>query len=178
MVVKDAASRVELLPADQKAAYERVQFEAYNYYEPQPRSSMDAFIFRHCFHNNTDLECVKMLRAVVPGLEHSSARARLLIIEKLLPGWRKSLPLYDSKRLRRQDVIMMISCGGKERTLEDFRALVGEADGRLTVCLPSVIRLSRIELLMLDQIDQVYLGEDEVAIIAVKLVTLSNSNGI
>ncbi|KAL8704469.1 MAG: hypothetical protein Q9201_002385 [Fulgogasparrea decipioides] len=159
MVVNDAASRITLLPPEERVAYDQVTFEAHNYYEPQPRSNIDVFILRHCLHNNTHTECAKILRAVVPGLEKGRPEARLLVIEKLLPAWGAPNTPYKTKKLRREDVVMMISCGGKERTLEDFRTLMEEADRRLVI-------------------DQVYYGENNVAIIAMKLSTLSHANGV
>ncbi|KAL8734604.1 MAG: hypothetical protein Q9181_003156 [Wetmoreana brouardii] len=159
MVVNDAASRIALLRPDEKVAYDQITFEAHNYYEPQPRSNIDAFILRHCLHNNTDTECAKILRAVVPGLENGRPKARLLVIEKLLPPWGAPSTPYRTKRLRREDVTMMISCGGKERTLEDFTTLMDEADRRLTI-------------------DQVYHGENNVAILEIKLSTFFHANGV
>ncbi|KAL8722878.1 MAG: hypothetical protein Q9225_000711 [Loekoesia sp. 1 TL-2023] len=100
MVVNDAASRIALLPPEEKAAYDQVTFEAHNYYEPQPRLNIDAFTLRHCLHNNTDTECAKILRAVVPGLENGRPEARLLIIEKLLPSWGTTKAPYKLKWLR------------------------------------------------------------------------------
>ncbi|KAL8941469.1 MAG: hypothetical protein Q9211_001812 [Gyalolechia sp. 1 TL-2023] len=167
MVVNDAARRVALLPLDEKVGYERVAFEAHDYYEPQPRSNMDAFILRHCLHNNPDDRCTAILRAIVPGLENGRLGSRLLIIEKVLPPWGTPLAPYQAKWLRREDVVMMIGTGGKERTLEDFKMLVEEADKRLT---PQ-------HAYPLKQIDQVYHGENNAAVIAVRLRSVSDTVG-
>ncbi|KAL9031066.1 MAG: hypothetical protein Q9196_000876 [Gyalolechia fulgens] len=158
MVVKDAERRVALLPPDEQVGYERVMFEAHNYYEPQPRSNMDAFILRHCLHNNLDDQCAVILRAIVPGLENGSLGCKLLIIEKVLPPWGTPLAPYQTKWLRREDVVMMIGSGGKERTLDEFKTLVEEADSRLTI-------------------DQVYRGANNAAIIAVRLRSVSDTVG-
>jgi len=77
------------------------------------------------------------LKAVVPGLEAGGDGARLLIIEKLLPRWDEYKCRHKTKSLRREDVVMMISVGGKERTLDEFGGLVREADGRFEVWFPS-----------------------------------------
>ena len=124
---------------DEKVAFDKVEFEAYNYFDPQPRKDADAFILRRCLHNNPDSECVKILKAVVPGLENGGRGTRLLINEKLMPAWSASSTRHKTKMLRREDIVMMISVGGKERTLEEFDALIKQADERFEVCIHSVL---------------------------------------
>ena len=51
-----------------------------------------------------------------------------------MPAWNSSATRNKTKMLRREDIVMMISVGGKERTLEEFEGLVRETDGRLEVC--------------------------------------------
>ena len=122
------------MPPDEKTAFDRVEFQAHNYFDPQPRKDADAFVLRRCLHNNPDSECVKILRAVVPGLVDGGSKARLLINEKLMPAWSQTSIRQKTKMLRREDIVMMISVGGKERTLEEFGRLVKEADKRYEVC--------------------------------------------
>lgn len=121
------------MPPKEKSAYDRVEFQAYDYFTPQPRKDADAFVLRRCLHNNADAECVKILKAVVPGLESGGPNARLLINEKLMPTWDEAKTRHRTKMLRREDIVMMISVGGKERTLEEFEALVRCADRRFAV---------------------------------------------
>ena len=87
-----------------------------------------------CLHNNLDPECIRILKAVVPGLVHGGPNARLLICEKLLPAWDPSRVRNKTKMLLREDIIMMISSGGKKRSLKDFEALIKAADERFEVC--------------------------------------------
>lgn len=146
----DQIQRVENLPISEKVLYDRVEFESHDYCQAQTRKDVDAFILRRCLHNNPDEECVKILKAVVPGLEYSS-KSRLLINEKLMPAWNCSDTRYTTKMLRREDITMMISFGGKERTLEEFACLIKMADQRL-------------------QIAGVYRGENHYSVISVMLV--------
>ncbi|ESZ93590.1 hypothetical protein SBOR_6019 [Sclerotinia borealis F-4128] len=148
-VTADQIRRVADLPLSEKAIYDRVEFESHDYYKPQTRKDADAFILRRCLHNNPDDDCIKMLRAVVPGLEHNP-KARLLINEKLMPAWNSSDTRYKTKMLRREDITMMISVGGKERTLEEFGGLVKAADKRL-------------------EISEVYYGKNHFSVISVRL---------
>lgn len=135
-VTNDAISRVNNMGPEEKARYDRVEFEVYDYRNPQPRRDADIFILRRCLHNNSDANCVAILKAVTPGLDKAGPGARLLINEKLLPPWNAYATRHATKNLRREDVIMMISVGGRERTLDDFRALLKEADARFEVIYP------------------------------------------
>lgn len=130
--------RTQTLPPPAKVSYDRVEFETHNYYDPQPRTDADAFILRRCLHNNSDSDCIRILRAVVPGLEAGGPTTRLLVIEKILPAWNAYSTRHKTKMLRREDIIMMISAGGKERTLEEFQALAAAADERFQVRLPNL----------------------------------------
>ena len=135
-VIADALDRISSLPPKEAAAYSRVEFEAYDYHTPQPRMDADAFVLRRCLHINPDSECIRVLKAVVPGLENNGSKARLLINEKLMPTWNASSVRHKTKRLRREDIVMMVSIGGKERSLKDFEALLSAADERLQVYRP------------------------------------------
>ena len=133
-VIDDCVKRIQNLPPAEKVTYDRVEFEPYDYYELQPRTDADVFIIRRCLHNNSDPDCVHILRAILPGLEAGGPTARVMIIEKLLPAWNAYSTRHKTKRLRREDIVMMVSVGGKERSLEEFKALATAADERLQVC--------------------------------------------
>lgn len=146
-VIDDQIHRIARLAPDEAMAYTRVQFQVHSYYETQPPTDADAFILRRCLHNNPDAECVRILKAVAPALAprsslgarrsstNKASNARLLINEKLIPPRDPNAPRWKTKMIRREDMTMMISCGGKERSLEEFERLVREADPRLEVRL-------------------------------------------
>ena len=115
-----------------------MEFQVHNYFEPQPRRDADVYILRRCLHNNTDADCIRILQNVVPGLASATPEARLLILEKLLPAWNAYSTRRKTKWLRREDIVMMISVGGKERSLEDFETLLKMADERFEVHLCSL----------------------------------------
>lgn len=138
---------------------------------PQPRTDVDAFILRRCLHNNPDSQCIRILKAVVPGLANSGPNTRLLINEKLMPAWNASNVRHKSKMLRREDIVMMISVGGKERSLEDFERLIKAADERFEVCIPFSVHSPYPMLIrMFEQLDRVYYGRNSFAVVSVKLV--------
>ena len=158
-MIDDQINRIAQLQPDQAQAYAHVEFQVHSYYEEQPPTDADAFILRRCLHNNPDSECIRIIRAVAPALSHRSDisssdnrsngshdtnTARLLINEKLVPPRDPRAPRWKTKMIRREDMTMMISCGGKERTLAEFEALVHEADPRLEVSWRST-RITRLE---------------------------------
>ncbi|KAF7876844.1 uncharacterized protein EAF02_008064 [Botrytis sinoallii] len=148
-VTADQIRRIASLSPTEKSLYDRVEFESHDYYTPQTRIDVDAFILRRCLHNNPDDDCIKMIKAVIPGLEHNP-KARLLINEKLMPVWNSSDTRYKTKMLRREDIAMMIIVGGKERTLEEFAGLIRGADKKL-------------------EISEVYYGKNYFSVISVRL---------
>ncbi|TEY43705.1 hypothetical protein BOTCAL_0362g00090 [Botryotinia calthae] len=148
-VTADQIQRIASLSPTEKSFYDRVEFESHDYYTPQTRTDADAFILRRCLHDNPDDDCIKMIKAVIPGLEHNP-KARLLINEKLMPVWNSSDTRYKIKMLRREDIALMISVGGKERTLEEFVGLIRGADKKL-------------------EISEVYYGKNYFSVISVRL---------
>ena len=135
-VIANARDQLSKMPPKEAAAYSRVEFEAYDLFTPQPRTDADAFLLRRCLHNNSDSDCIRILKAVVPGLANSGPDTRLLIYEKLMPEWNASSVRHKSKLLRRDDILAMITVGGKERSLKEFEGLVKAADERFEVCVP------------------------------------------
>lgn len=150
-VIANALDQISKMPPKEAAAYSRVEFEAYDHFTPQPRTDADAFILRRCLHNNSDSDCIQILKAVVPGLANSGPDTRLLIYEKLMPEWNASSVRHKSKWARREDIFMMITVGGKERSLKEFEGLIKAADERF-------------------ELDRVYYGRKDSAVVSVKLV--------
>ena len=61
--------------------------------------------------------------------------------------------------LRREDIAMTISAGGKERILEEFERLVKEADKHYKLC--SAPRMaSREQSQLTEQVNEVHRGKD------------------
>ena len=135
-MIANTLDQISKLPPKEAAAFSRVEFEAYDHFTPQPRTDADAFILRRCLHNNSDPDCIRILKAVAPGLAKSGPNTRLLIYEMLMPEWNASNVRHKSKLPRRHDILMMITVGGKERSLKEFEGLIKAADERFEVCIP------------------------------------------
>jgi hypothetical protein len=101
---------------------------------------------RQCMHNWIDADCVKILRASVPALEECKYGTPLLLNESILPipG---AVPRLEELLIRQVDMSMLINLGSKQRTVDDFRKLIKEADDRLeTVKVHNVGSMGLLEV--------------------------------
>ncbi|KAI1171048.1 O-methyltransferase-domain-containing protein [Nemania sp. FL0916] len=110
----------------------RVTFEQHDFFDPQPVHDASAFILRHCTHNYSDGDVVKIIRAVVPALEHCAPGTPLLINDIVLPE-PGTAPKSEEHNLRQIDIYMMVMMEAKQRTEAEFNRLVKEADERLEI---------------------------------------------
>ncbi|CAA9962657.1 Sterigmatocystin 8-O-methyltransferase [Pyrenophora teres f. maculata] len=84
VVVQDAFSH-QLSAAEATEFGDRVSFQQYDYFTPQPIRDAGAYLFRSCFHNHNDEECAKMLQAIIPALVNRTDDPRLLINDCIVP---------------------------------------------------------------------------------------------
>ncbi|KAI0965551.1 S-adenosyl-L-methionine-dependent methyltransferase [Xylaria arbuscula] len=111
---------------------DRVSFAKQNFFEPQPCRNAAAFLLRQCTHDWCDRDVVVMLKSIVPGMEGSKPNTPLLVNDIIMPQpgtW----PRHAERAVRDLDMIMMIGFGSKERTKDEFEALLKEADSRYEV---------------------------------------------
>lgn len=111
---------------------DRISFARHNFFEPQPYRNAAAFLLRQCTHDWCDRDVVIMLRSIVPGLEGSKPNTPLLINDILMPQpgtW----PRQAERAVRDLDMLMMVGFGSKERTKDEFEALLKEADSRYEI---------------------------------------------
>ncbi|KAF2266741.1 O-methyltransferas-like protein [Lojkania enalia] len=110
----------------------RVAFMQHNFFDPQPITSAYAYLLRQVTHNWSDQDCIRIFRALAPALEKSGKGTPLLINEIVLPALKTS-SLYQERRLRQVDIMMMVALGARQRTEEQFRVLLEAADTRFKV---------------------------------------------
>lgn len=128
---------------------DRLQFEVHDYFTPQKPLKEGAFFLKHCLHNNGDADCVRILKAIVPALEHSGPGTRLIIAENVLPEWDDTrLPKQQRVDLLQDDISMLQLFNAKKRTKEDYQELLVQADPRLQIV--GVHRPPRGQLCCLD----------------------------
>ncbi|KAJ7748947.1 S-adenosyl-L-methionine-dependent methyltransferase [Mycena metata] len=122
-----------------------VEFQAHDFFTPQPVKNANIFLLRIIAHNWPDLSAIKILKhlrsaalpttrlvimdEIVPiagGRTFENAdipgSAQLFAQEPLLPNWGTA-----SAEVYLFDIVMHILCGGVERTLDDFKELLDQA---------------------------------------------------
>ncbi|HEY1364991.1 MAG TPA: methyltransferase [Xanthobacteraceae bacterium] len=88
----------------------------------------DAYLLRHVLHDYDDAECLRILANVRRAMQ---PEARVLVLEAPLPS-------DDSPGPGRWlDLQVMMLCGGRERTLEEYSALLARAGLQLVRTLPT-----------------------------------------
>ncbi|KAF1949994.1 sterigmatocystin 8-O-methyltransferase precursor [Byssothecium circinans] len=110
----------------------RVTFLQHNFFEPQPITDAKAYLLRYVTHNWSDEDCIRIFKAMVPALEKSAPQTPFLINDIVLPNIGEA-SLYQERRLRQVDIMMMVVLGGKQRTQADFQRLLEAADSRYRV---------------------------------------------
>jgi hypothetical protein len=100
-----------------------VSFVAGNLFTAAAAASGDIYLLRHVLHDYDDDDCVRILtnvrRAMLPP-------ARVLVLEAPLPSDESPGPG------RWLDLQVMVLCGGRERTVEEYGALFERAGLRLS----------------------------------------------
>jgi hypothetical protein len=104
----------------------RCRFQAGDFFVGVPDGG-DVYILKHILHDWDDGDCVRILascrRAAASG-------TRLLVVDAVLP------PGNDPHPAKTADVIMMAILRGKERTREEFSALLAQTGFTMTRVLP------------------------------------------
>lgn len=108
-VIEDGEPRV----AEELGVRDRCTFVAGDMFEAVPAA--DAYLMKWILHNFDDAACGRVLATV---REAAPPDGRLFVIESVVPG---SGTAHPAKRL---DIAMMVQTGGRERTREEYTALL------------------------------------------------------
>jgi hypothetical protein len=128
-VVEDLPDlQVPFVAAVPDALKSRVTFRAHDFLTPQPVAGADVYFFKHILHDWSDPYAAKILRQIVPAM--TKPGARILIMEGIVPPPGK-VPLPIARIMSSLDIQMMVALNSKERTVEDWIALIKMADERL-----------------------------------------------
>lgn len=106
-----------------------------NFFEAVPEGA-DAYLMRHIIHDWDDAKSLTILRnchRVMP------AESKLLLVESVIPSGNEP---FGGKFL---DLVMLLIPGGKERTEEEYRALLSKAGFQLSRIVPTETEVSIIE---------------------------------
>ena len=129
-VVADAPALIE-----SRGLTDRVTLAGGSFFESVPAGG-DLYLLSHIIHDWSEDECLTILgncrQAMAPG-------SRVLIIEMVLPPGNTPHP---GKML---DLMMLVGPGGRERTEQEYAALLAKAGLRLTQIIPTQTPVSIVE---------------------------------
>jgi hypothetical protein len=97
-----------------------------SFFEPLPAGA-DVYVLSAILHDWPDVEAATILRRCAEAV---SPAGRVLVAEQVLDSG------DDLAAMSGFDLFMLICCGGRERTLEEFRMLGREAGLSLESVLP------------------------------------------
>jgi len=106
-----------------------------NFFESVPAGA-DAYMMRHIIHDWDDEKSLMILRSCHAAM---SAESKLLIVESVIPPGNEP---FGGKLL---DLVMLLIPGGKERTEDEYRALLDMAGFELSRIVPTSTEISVIE---------------------------------
>ncbi|KAK3390364.1 S-adenosyl-L-methionine-dependent methyltransferase [Podospora didyma] len=136
VVVQDAAAVISKARAElPERSTGKVTLQSHDFFTPQPVVGAGAYFFRMVLHDWPDAYCVRILRQLVPALHPG---ARLVINDFCIPPPGQT-SLYHERQIRDKDIAMLAMFNSKERTVDEWIALVAKADVRFR--LRSVVHL-------------------------------------
>jgi hypothetical protein len=113
---------------------DRVKYQFYDYYTPQPIRDAGVYLCRATFHNHNDAESIRMLKALIPALQGRSDSPVLLIKDLVVPERPgDEVTMAEANQLRQMDLLMLASFGAKEKTELDWEYLFEQTDQRLGI---------------------------------------------
>ncbi len=132
-VLYDAGPVVEAAAAGLRAqgVLQRVRMEAGNFFNSIAAGG-DAYLFSRILHDWTDEQCLTILANCRKAI---NAGGRILVVERLLPG------AYATAA----DVNMLAVTGGRERSREEFAALMEQTGFELRQVIPIPLEYNVIE---------------------------------
>lgn len=120
-IVQDRAEIVALAPTEGVGS---VQFMAHDFFAEQPVRGADVYLFRWILHDWSAKYCVKILKALRPALKK---KTRVVLMDAILPEPGVLSP-YQERAIRNFDIVMKATYNAKERTENDWREIIADAD--------------------------------------------------
>lgn len=128
-IVFDAPQVVEGAHGPIKAAglSDRLRAEGGDFFNAVPAGG-DLYILKHIIHDWNDAKATQILKCVRAAIP---ATGKLMLVEMVVP------PGFAPNFAHVLDLEMMVLCDGKERTEEEYRALLAGAGFKLTRIIPT-----------------------------------------
>lgn len=136
-VLFDLPQVIEGAPAllEEEGVADRVKLESGDFFEKVTKGA-DAYLMKFIIHDWDDERAVRILKNIH---RDSAPNARLLLLEIVVP------PGNEPHFGKIQDLEMMVSPGGVERTEEEYRELLAQAGFELRHVIPTKSPLSIVE---------------------------------
>ncbi|KAL1606543.1 hypothetical protein SLS60_003948 [Paraconiothyrium brasiliense] len=99
---------------------------AYDFFTEQPIKGADVYLMRWILHDWSDVYAIRTLRTLVCALKR---KAKIVLHEYIVPEPGETLTLQD-RTLRIFNTAVRALTNGKEREVNDWKALLAEANGR------------------------------------------------
>eukprot|EP00438_Fugacium_kawagutii_P030638 Skav234279 [mRNA] locus=C9163801:113:1084:+ [translate_table: standard] len=122
-------------PIEAAGLSDRCELVSGNFFEAVPETA-DAYMMRHIIHDWDDEKSLTILRNCHRAM---SSNAKVLIVESVIPPGNEP---FGGKFL---DLVMMLIPGGKERTEDEYRTLLGNSGFELTQVIPTKTEVSIVE---------------------------------
>src|SRR5690606_14851893 len=106
---------------------ERLSFQSGNFFESVP-SGADAYLLRHIIHDWDDAHSTTILRNIAAAMPK---HAQVLLLESVIP------PGNEFMFGKWLDLTMMVMPEGRERTADEYRALLASAGLTLAEIIPT-----------------------------------------
>ncbi|MBV8138226.1 MAG: methyltransferase [Deltaproteobacteria bacterium] len=111
-----------------------------DFFREVPRGA-GAYLLKHIIHDWNDDDAIAILKTCRRAMDGTDAK--LLLVEGVYPERIDQSP--ESRGAAFNDVNMLVSTGGRQRSAAEFRALYQSAGFRLTSMVPTAARVSIIE---------------------------------
>ena len=111
-----------------------------DFFREVPRGA-DAYLLKHVIHDWNDDDAIAILKTCHCGMD--GTHTKLLLVEGVYP--KRIDQSLESRGAAFNDVNMLVSTGGRQRSEAEFRALYQSAGFRLTNIVPTAARASIIE---------------------------------
>ncbi len=119
----------------QQGVAERCQVVGQSFFDGVPTEG-DVYVLSRVVHDWSDEDARRLLRTVHA---HMDAGSRLLVVDQMTPD----VPGFDPGKFA--DLQMLVVLGGKERTVDELRTLLGECGFEVTDILPPAVPKPRAE---------------------------------
>ena len=105
---------------------DRCEFVAGDAFKSIPRG-FDAYVYQHILHDWSDDKCAVLLKRCREAIP---PHGKLVILDAVM------VPGNDPHPAKWFDLYMMVALGGRERTEDEFKALLKDAGFKLTLAKP------------------------------------------